>query len=50
VTVKLQRLDIWDPINNPLAARSVEDIAYSMLDDGSNFLVRQVFFLRRREG
>ena len=46
-TVEVQGLDIWDPINNRLAARSVEDIAYWMLDDdydGSNFLVRQVFF------
>ncbi|NML65550.1 site-specific DNA-methyltransferase [Hymenobacter sp. RP-2-7] len=46
-TVEVRGLDIWDPINNRLAARSVEDIAYWMLDDdydGSNFLVRQVFF------
>jgi adenine-specific DNA-methyltransferase len=46
-TVEVQGLDIWDPINNRLAARSVEDIAYWMLDDnydGSSFLVRQVFF------
>jgi adenine-specific DNA-methyltransferase len=46
-TVEVRGLDIWDPINNRLAARSVEDIAHWMLDDdydGSNFLVRQVFF------
>ncbi|HEX8328994.1 MAG TPA: site-specific DNA-methyltransferase [Hymenobacter sp.] len=46
-TVEVRGLDIWDPINNRLAARSVEDIAYWMLDDdydGSSFLVRQVFF------
>lgn len=46
-TVEVQGLDIWDPINNRLAARSVADIAYWMLDDdydGSNFLMRQVFF------
>ncbi|GAB2767805.1 adenine-specific DNA-methyltransferase [Hymenobacter luteus] len=47
VCVEVRGLDIWDPIHNRLAARSVEDIAYWMLDDdydGSNFLVRQVFF------
>ncbi|MDO7877134.1 site-specific DNA-methyltransferase [Hymenobacter sp. ASUV-10] len=47
VCVEVRGLDIWDPINNRLAARSVEDLAYWMLDDdydGSNFIVRQVFF------
>ena len=47
VCLEVRGLDIWDPIHNRLAARSVEDIAYWMLDDdydGSNFLVRQVFF------
>lgn len=53
VTVEVRGLDIWDPINNRLAARSVEDIAYWMLDDdydGSNFLVRQVFFCGGEKG
>lgn len=52
-TVEVRGLDIWDPINNRLAARSVEDIAYWMLDDdydGSNFLVRQVFFCGGEKG
>ena len=52
-TVEVKGLDIWDPINNRLAARSVEDIAYWMLDDdydGSNFLVRQVFFCGGEKG
>ncbi|MGI4733599.1 MAG: site-specific DNA-methyltransferase [Janthinobacterium lividum] len=53
VTVEVRGLDIWDPINNRLAARSVEDIAYWMLDDdydGANFLVRQVFFCGGEKG
>lgn len=52
-TVEVRGLDIWDPINNRLAARSVEDIAYWMLDDdydGANFLVRQVFFCGGEKG
>ncbi|MBF9220140.1 site-specific DNA-methyltransferase [Hymenobacter ruricola] len=52
-TVEVRGLDIWDPINNRLAARSVDDIAYWMLDDdydGSNFLVRQVFFCGGEKG
>lgn len=52
-TVVVLGLDIWDPINNRLAARSVEDIAYWMVDDdydGSSFLVRQVFFCGGEKG
>ncbi len=52
-TVEVRGLDIWDPINNLLRARSVEDISYWMLDDdydGSNFLVRQVFFCGGEKG
>ena len=52
-TVEVLGLDIWDPINNRLAARSVEDIAYWMVDDdydGSSFLVRQVFFCGGEKG
>jgi hypothetical protein len=44
VTVEVRGLDTWDSINNWLAARLVENIAYWMLDDdydGSNFLVRR---------
>jgi adenine-specific DNA-methyltransferase len=45
--VTIQGLDIYDPIRDEVRARSVADIAYWMLDDdydGSNFIVRQVFF------
>jgi adenine-specific DNA-methyltransferase len=47
VQVIIQGLDIYDPIRDEVRARSVHDIAYWMLDDdydGSNFIVRQVFF------
>jgi len=47
VQVEIQGLDIYDPIRDEVRARSVHDIAYWMLDDdydGSNFIVRQVFF------
>lgn len=47
VQVEIQGLDIYDPIRDEVRARSVKDIAYWMLDDdydGSNFIVRQVFF------
>jgi adenine-specific DNA-methyltransferase len=47
VTVEIQGLDIYDPIRDEVKPRSVADIAYWMLDDdydGSNFMVRQVFF------
>jgi adenine-specific DNA-methyltransferase len=47
VTVEIQGLDIYDPIHDEVKARNVSDIAYWMVDDhydGSNFIVRQVFF------
>jgi adenine-specific DNA-methyltransferase len=47
VQVEIQGLDIYDPIQDELKPRSIHDIAYWMLDDdydGSNFVVRQVFF------
>ena len=46
-TVEICGLDIYDPIRDVVNARNVEDIAYWMVDtdyDGSNFVVRQVFF------
>jgi adenine-specific DNA-methyltransferase len=46
-TVEIRGLDIYDPIKDEVKARSVADIAYWMVDDdydGSNFMVRQVFF------
>lgn len=46
-TVEVRGLDIYDPIKDQVKARSVADISYWMLDDdydGSNFVVRQVFF------
>lgn len=45
--VEIKGLDIYDPIKDQVKARNVEDIAYWMLDndyDGSNFVVKQVFF------
>ena len=47
VTVEIKGLDIYDPIKDEVKARNVHDIAYWMLDDdydGSNFIVKQVFF------
>jgi adenine-specific DNA-methyltransferase len=47
VTVTIEGLDIYDPIADELRPRSRADIAYWMVDDdydGSNFIVRQVFF------
>jgi len=47
VTVEILGLDIYDPIRDDVKARSVADISYWMVDDdydGSNFMVRQVFF------
>ena len=47
VTVEVRGLDIYDPIKDIVKARSVADISYWMVDsdyDGSNFVVRQVFF------
>ncbi len=46
-TVEICGLDIYDPIKDEVKARNVADIAYWMVDDdydGSNFVVRQVFF------
>ncbi len=45
--VEICGLDIYDPIKNMVKPRSVSDIAYWMTDDdydGSNFIVRQIFF------
>lgn len=47
VQVEIKGLDIYDPIKDEVKARNVADIAYWMVDDdydGSNFVVRQVFF------
>jgi adenine-specific DNA-methyltransferase len=47
VTVEIKGLDIYDPIKDEVKARNVSDIAYWMVDDdydGSNFVVKQVFF------
>jgi adenine-specific DNA-methyltransferase len=46
-TVEIAGLDIYDPIKDEIKSRDIHDIAYWMLDDdydGSNFVVRQVFF------
>jgi len=46
-TVEIAGLDIYDPIKDEVKSRDLHDIAYWMLDDdydGSNFVVRQVFF------
>lgn len=47
VQVEIRGLDIYDPIKDIVKARDLSDIAYWMVDDdydGSNFVVRQVFF------
>jgi len=47
VTVEIQGLDIYDPIKDEVKPRDVHDIAYWMVDDdydGSNFIVKQVYF------
>ncbi len=47
VSIEIQGLDIYDPIKDEVKPRNVHDIAYWMLDDdydGSNFIVKQVFF------
>ncbi|MFQ5632451.1 MAG: DNA methyltransferase [bacterium] len=47
VQVEILGLDLYDPIRDEVKARNVHDIAYWMVDDdydGSNFVVRQVFF------
>lgn len=46
-TVEIRGLDIYDPVTDVVKARDIADIAYWMVDDdydGSNFIVRQVFF------
>lgn len=43
----IKGLDIYDPIKDEVKARNLHEIAYWMLDDdydGSNFVVKQVFF------
>jgi adenine-specific DNA-methyltransferase len=43
----IQGLDIYDPIKDEVKPRNLNDIAYWMVDDdydGSNFVVKQVFF------
>ena len=45
--MEIAGLDIYDPIKDEVKSRDVHDIAYWMVDDaydGSNFVVRQVFF------
>jgi adenine-specific DNA-methyltransferase len=47
VQVEIKGLDIYDPIKDEIKARNVHEIAYWMVDDdydGSNFVVKQVFF------
>lgn len=47
VTIEIKGLDIYDPIKDEVKPRNVNDIAYWMVDDdydGSNFVVKQVFF------
>jgi len=47
VRVRIEGIDIYDPISDTVNTRNAEDIAYWMVDDdydGSNFIVRQVFF------
>lgn len=47
VAVKIRGLDIYDPIKDEVKPRNVHEIAYWMVDDdydGSNFVVKQVFF------
>ena len=47
VHVEVRGMDLYDPIRGEVKARNVNDIAYWMVDDdydGSNFVVKQVFF------
>jgi adenine-specific DNA-methyltransferase len=47
IQVEIKGLDIYDPIRDEVKPRDVHDIAYWMVDDdydGSNFIVKQVFF------
>jgi adenine-specific DNA-methyltransferase len=44
---EIKGLDIYDPIKDEIRPRNIHDIAYWMVDDdydGSNFVVKQVFF------
>ncbi|MBE9464703.1 site-specific DNA-methyltransferase [Dyadobacter subterraneus] len=46
-TIEIKGLDIYDPIKDEVKPRNIHDIAYWMVDedyDGSNFVVKQVFF------
>jgi adenine-specific DNA-methyltransferase len=46
-TIEVKGLDIYDPIKDEVKPRNIHDIAYWMVDDdydGSNFVVKQVFF------
>ncbi|MDD4309664.1 MAG: site-specific DNA-methyltransferase, partial [Candidatus Cloacimonetes bacterium] len=45
--VKIEGIDIYDPIKDEVSVRNAHDIAYWMVDDdydGSNFIVKQIFF------
>lgn len=47
VIAEIRGLDIYDPVRDEVKERNIADIAYWMVDDdydGSNFMVRQVFF------
>jgi adenine-specific DNA-methyltransferase len=47
VQIEIKGLDIYDPIKDEVKPRNIHDIAYWMVDDdydGSNFVVKQVFF------
>ncbi len=47
IKLEIRGLDIYDPIKDVVNPRNIHDIAYWMVDDdydGSNFVVRQVFF------
>lgn len=47
VELEIKGLDIYDPFKDEVKPRSVADIAYWMVDDdydGSNFIVKQVYF------
>jgi len=47
VIVKIEGIDIYDPIKDEVSVRDAHDIAYWMVDDdydGTNFIVRQIFF------
>lgn len=47
VQIEIKGLDIYDPIKDEVKPRNIHEIAYWMVDDdydGSNFVVKQVFF------